>query len=110
MTSKNKERKLKTLTEEAIITLRKQAVSSLQTRDYLKKKLGIDFGKRMHITSRNLGKALGVGRSMTSRVISALQKRHLLSRPHNRSRDYDPAWIPTSYRVDLDRLLEDDYH
>ncbi len=87
MASKGREKKLKTLTKEAIKFIR-------------------GFRYPYRIRRSDLERVLGVDKGMASRVVSSLQKLDVLSRPIQPSPAVrqDPYSRATYYEVDMDKL------
>ena len=86
MTSPTQKKKLKTLTTDAIITIRQLRYNNTITRERLERVMGIDM-------------------PMASRVISALQKKQIVGRPDNNPAYHqDPYSRMTRFPVNLDKL------
>lgn len=84
MTTKTQKKKLKTLTDDAIRTIRAQNCSSI-TREFLERRLQIDV-------------------PMASRVVSALQKVGVLGKPEVPWDLHDPEGRATTFSVKKEKI------
>lgn len=84
MTTKTQKKKLKTLTDDAIRTIRAQNCSHV-TREFLERRLQIDV-------------------PMASRVVSALQKAGILGRPEVPWDLLDPEGRATTFSVKKEKI------